>query len=55
MADVDSQLPVRSVQDVDERLQTKIVDATNPGSQQMEVDTDSDAHVKAKLRDDAEQ
>lgn len=45
-------LPVRSYQDPDERLQTKIVDATNP-AQQMEVDSDSDAHVKAKLRDDS--
>jgi len=52
MADIDSGLPVRSVQDVDERLQSKIVDFTTP-SQGMEVDADNDAHVKAKLRDDS--
>lgn len=52
MADIESGLPVRSVQDVDERVQVKVVDATTP-SQQMEVDTDNDAHVKAKLRDDS--
>lgn len=52
MADIDSGLPVRSYQDVDERLQSKIVDYTVP-TQGMEVDSDNDAHVKAKLRDDA--
>lgn len=46
MADYDSSLPVRSEADVDERVQTKIVDATNPATQQMEVDTDGNAHVE---------
>lgn len=52
MADYDSSLPVRTEADVDERLQSKIVDYTNP-AQGMEVDADNDAHVKAKLRDDS--
>jgi hypothetical protein len=52
MADIDSSLPVKTESDVDERLQSKIVDYTTP-SQGMEVDSDGDAHVKAKLRDDA--
>lgn len=52
MADIDAGLPVRSVQDVDERLQTKLVDFTTP-SQGAEIDTDGDLHVKAKLRDNA--
>ena len=52
MADIDSGLPVRSYQDVDERVQVKVVDATTP-TQQMEVDTDGDAHVKAKIRDNS--
>jgi len=52
MADIDSALPIRTKEDIDERLQSKIVDFTTP-SQGMEVDTDNDAHVKAKLRDDA--
>jgi len=52
MADIDSGLPVRSYQDADERVQVKVVDATTV-AQQMEVDADGDAHVKAKLRDDA--
>lgn len=47
MADFDSSLPVRSEADgTDERLQTKIVDATNPDTQQAEVDTDSNLHVE---------
>lgn len=45
MADYNSSLPVRSEGDVDEKLQAKIVDATTP-SQQMEVDTDGNAHVE---------
>lgn len=52
MADIEAGLPVRSKQDVDERLQSKIVDYTNPALGQT-VDSDGDAHVKAKLRDDA--
>lgn len=47
MADYDSGLPIRSEADgTDERVQTKIVDATNPDTQQMEVDTDNNAHVE---------
>lgn len=52
MADVDSSMPVKTESDIDERLQTKVVDYTTP-TQGMEVDTDGDAHVKAKLRDDS--
>lgn len=52
MADQNTSLPVRSEADIDERLQSKIVDFTTP-TQGMEVDADNDAHVKAKLRDDA--
>lgn len=52
MPDIESGLPIRSVQDIDERVQVKIVDATTP-TQQAIVDTDGDVHVKAKLRDDA--
>lgn len=52
MADIDSALPIRSKQDVDERVQSKLVDYTNPALG-MEIDADSDAHVKAKLRDDS--
>lgn len=52
MADIDSGLPVRSKQDIDERLQSKLVDFTTP-TQGAEIDTDGDLHVKAKLRDDA--
>jgi len=51
MADMDSSLPVKSEVDVDERLQSKLVDYLVP-TQGMEIDTDKDAHVKAKLRDD---
>lgn len=47
MADYNSSLPVRSEADgTDERLQTKIVDATSPDTQQMEVDSDNNAHVE---------
>lgn len=46
MSDYNSQLPVRSKQDADERLQCKIVDESNPTSQQMTVDTDKNAHVE---------
>lgn len=47
MSDYKSSLPVRTEADgADERLQTKIVDATSPDTQQMEVDTDNNAHVE---------
>ena len=52
MSDIDSALPIRSKQDIDERVQTKIVDYTNPALGQ-EVDSDGDAHVKAKQVDDS--
>lgn len=52
MADIDSSMPVKTESDVDEKLQSKIVDYTTP-SQGMEVDADGDAHTKAKLRDDS--
>lgn len=45
-------LPVRSYQDADERLQSKIVDFDNPANGAT-VDADQDLHVKAKLRDDS--
>lgn len=45
MADYDSQLPVRSKQDADERLQTKLVDKDNPDTQQATVDSDSNLKV----------
>jgi hypothetical protein len=44
--------PVRSYQDADERLQSKIVDYDNPANGAT-VDSDQDLHVKAKLRDDS--
>jgi len=48
MADFESGLPIRSEADgTDERVQTKIVDASSPDTQQMEVDTDGNAHVEA--------
>jgi hypothetical protein len=43
--DRDSQLPVRSQQDIHERLQSKIVDSNDP-SLQMQVDADGNAHVE---------
>lgn len=46
MADFDSQLPVRSEADGDGRVQTKLVDSTNPGSQQGEIDSDNNLHVE---------
>lgn len=45
MSDVKKGLPVRTQQDPDERLQTKIVDFTTPGQGQT-VDTDGNAHVE---------
>lgn len=53
MADYNSSLPVRSEADVDERVQVKIVDATNPDTQQMEVDTDGNLHAEAHGNDPA--
>jgi hypothetical protein len=47
MADFNSSLPVRSEADgTDARVQVKVVDKTNPGSQQMTVDTDGNAHIE---------
>lgn len=49
MAAVDfkSSLPIRSEADgADQRVQVKIVDASNPNTQQMIVDADSNAHVE---------
>lgn len=49
MADSDHQsaLPIRSEADgLDERVQVKIVDATDPDNLQMEVDSDNNAHVE---------
>lgn len=47
MADYKSGLPIRSEKDLlDERVHVKVVDYTNPDSQQMEVDTDNNAHVE---------
>ena len=51
MSDYNSSLPVRSEADVDERLQSKIVDFTNP-AQGAEVDADSRLHTKAHLSDE---
>lgn len=46
MADYDSSLPIRSEADgADERVQVKIVDATNPDTQQAVVDADSNVKV----------
>ena len=50
MSDYNSSLPVRTLVDADERLQTKIVDATTP-AQQMAVDTDGNAHVEVHGND----
>lgn len=47
MSDYNSALPIRSEADgADERVQVKLVDANNPDTQQMEVDTDGNAHVE---------
>jgi hypothetical protein len=52
MSDYKSGLPVRSEADgADERVQTKIVDATNPDTQQAEVDTDNNLHVEVHGND----
>jgi hypothetical protein len=51
MSDIDSSLPIKSEVDADEYVRVKLYDstATNP----MEIDSDNDGHVKAKLRDDS--
>lgn len=47
MADYDSSLPIRSEADgTDERVQVKIVDSSNPDTQQSTVDTDGNLHVQ---------
>lgn len=54
MADYNSGLPIRSEADgADERVQVKIVDKTNPNTQQTTVDTDSNLHVEAHGNDPA--
>lgn len=45
MADVKNPLPIHTEADADKRVQVKVVDATTV-SQQMIVDTDSNAHVE---------
>ena len=54
MADYNSGLPIRSEADgADERVQVKVVDSTNPDTQQMVVDTDGNAHAEAHGNDPA--
>lgn len=54
MADINSALPIRSEADgADQRVQVKVVDKTSPGTQQMTVDTDSNAHVESHGNDPA--
>lgn len=53
MADYNSSLPVRTEGDVDEKLQTKIVDATTP-SQQLTVESDGSINVNSSLAPGAE-
>lgn len=54
MSDINSALPIRSEADgADQRVQVKIVDKTSPGSQQMIVDSDSNAHVEIHGNDPA--
>ena len=54
MADQDTSLPIRSEADGnDERVQVKIVDATNPDTQQATVDTDDNLHVEIHGNDPA--
>jgi len=52
MSDYNSSLPVRTQADVDERLQSKIVDFTNPALG-MEVDADGNAQAKMHGSDPA--
>ena len=52
--DYNSGLPVRSEADgADERLHVKVVDSNNPSTQQMTVDSDSNAHVEIHGNDEA--
>ena len=52
MADYNSGLPIRSEADgADERVQVKVVDSTNPDTQQMTVDTDGNLHAEAHGND----
>lgn len=52
MADQNTSLPIRSEADgTDERVQTKLVDATNPDTQQMEIDSDGNAHTESHGND----
>lgn len=52
MADQDTALPIRTEADgTDERIHVKIVDGTNPSVNQMEVDSDSNAHVESHGND----
>lgn len=54
MSDIASSLPIRSEADgADQRVQVKVVDKTSPGTQQMTVDTDSNAHVEMHGNDPA--
>lgn len=54
MSDIASALPIRSEADgADERVHVKVVDKTNPSTQQMAVDTDSNAHVEMHGNDPA--
>ena len=54
MSDYNSGLPIRSEADgADERVQVKIVDSSNPDTQQMTVDTDGNAHAEAHGNDPA--
>lgn len=54
MADINSALPIRSEADgADQRVQVKIVDKTSPTTQQMIVDSDSNAHVEMHGNDPA--
>lgn len=54
MSDYNSALPIRSEADgADERVQVKVVDSTNPDTQQMVVDTDGNAHAEAHGNDPA--
>lgn len=54
MSDQTNGQPIRSEADgLDQRVQVKIVDKTSPGTQQMVVDTDSNAHVEIHGNDPA--
>lgn len=53
MSDYDSSLPIRSEADgADERVQVKIVDSSNPDTQQATVDTDNNLHVEIHGNDE---